>query len=315
MSYRLSSAHFTLDLRHLSTADLGGEYHLAVPELPEVETLRRSLERRLPGLVFRRVEVRAAELREPLDQAALRALEGSTVERLGRRAKYLLIYLAEPAAASATRLLVIHLGMSGRFTVVPVDEPIAKHEHLAIRLVDDDGRAQGRLRLVDPRRFGQAFVLAEGAVDRDRHFAHLGVEPVGQDTGFDGAYLESCTAGRRGPVKAFLMDARVVVGVGNIYASEALWRARVHPKRSVARVSAATWRRLAGAVRDVLSDAITQGGTTLNDFTDGEGNAGYFQVSLDVYDREGKRCRRCDRLVRRIVQSNRSTYYCPGCQR
>ena len=292
-----------------------------MPELPEVETVRRSLERRLPAHVFRQVEVRAPALREPLDGPALRGLRGSTVERLGRRAKYLLIHLTPPADGRpdpGRRVLVIHLGMSGRFTVVADDEPYAPHEHLAIRLADGEGRSAGRLRLVDPRRFGQAFVVGEDALGTDRHFVHLGVEPVDEPAAgasFDGTYLRGRARARRGPVKTFLMDARVVVGVGNIYASEALWRARVHPKRSVARVASATWTRLADAVRDVLSDAIAEGGTTLNDFTDGEGNAGYFQVSLDVYDREGEPCRRCGRPVRRIVQSNRSTYYCPGCQR
>lgn len=288
-----------------------------MPELPEVETVRRSLERRLSGHVLRRVEVRSPELREPLDRDALEALERWTVDALGRRAKYLLIFLSPPDPAAggdvARKALVIHLGMSGRFTLVADDEPYAKHEHLALRLSDGDGLPRGRLRLVDPRRFGQAFVLGEESLEDDRHFVHLGIEPL--DPSFDGAYLESLATGRRGPMKAFLMDAKVVVGVGNIYASEALWRARVHPKRSVARVASSTWQRLADAVRSVLSDAIAQGGTTLNDFADGEGNAGYFQVSLDAYDREDEPCRRCRRPIRRIVQSNRSTYYCPRCQR
>lgn len=238
------------------------------------------------------------------------------MESLERRAKYLLIRVTSSRRESCN-ILAIHLGMSGRFTVVPKDEPYARHEHLAIHLRDADGHRRGRLRLVDPRRFGQAFVLDAATWQSDRHFAHLGVEPVGDlvSEPFGGSYLESQAEGRRGPMKAFLMDARVVVGVGNIYASEALWRARVHPKRSVARVSIRTWNRLAEAIRGVLNDAIAEGGTTLNDFTDGEGNAGYFQVSLDVYDREGEPCRRCEGRVRRIVQSNRSTYYCPGCQR
>ena len=293
-----------------------------MPELPEVETVRRSLERLLPGKVLQRVVVRSPALREPLDAPALTALAGASVSSLGRRAKYLLISLT-PAQGEARKVLVIHLGMSGRFTLVAADEPYAKHEHLAIRLADDDGRSHGRLRLVDPRRFGLAFVLDEAALAADRHFAHLGIEPVGEKVNetvdrrvtFGGAYLEAQAQGRRGPIKTFLMDARVVVGVGNIYVSEALWRARVHPKRSVARVSPSTWQRLADAVRAVLSDAIAQGGTTLNDFADGEGNAGYFQVSLDAYGREGEPCRRCGRRLRRIVQSNRSTYYCAGCQR
>lgn len=283
-----------------------------MPELPEVETVRRSLLRLLPGRRIRRVEVRAPELREPLDRDALEALEGNVVGDLGRRAKYLLIETSDGTGASA-RTLVVHLGMSGRLTVVADGVPYDKHEHLALHLADEDGRPCGRLRLVDPRRFGQAFVLDSESLASDRHFAHLGIEPL--DEGFDGGFLAARASGRRGPIKAFLMDATAVVGVGNIYASEALWRARVHPKRSVARISAATWQRLADAVRDVLADAIEQGGTTLNDFADGEGNAGYFQVSLDVYDREGEPCRRCGRILKRIVQSNRSTYYCPGCQR
>lgn len=323
---------------HMGGDTISCAYHPTVPELPEVETVRRSLERRLPGAVFRRVEVRASELREPLDREALTALEGLCVRSLGRRAKYLLVHLASPLASNRSgtsasggsgrpdRILVIHLGMSGRFTLVSAEEPYAKHEHLSIYLEDAEREPPRRLRLVDPRRFGQAFVLAPGELATDRHFVHLGLEPLSESPAepvasgeptrtLDGGYLEEQARGRRGPMKSFLMDARVVVGVGNIYASEALWRARVHPKRSVARVSAATWRRLADAVREVLDDAVAQGGTTLNDFTDGEGNAGYFQVSLDAYDREDEPCRRCGRPIRRIVQSNRSTYYCPGCQR
>lgn len=285
-----------------------------MPELPEVETLRRSLTRRLPGRRIRRVEVRAPALREPLDADALGALAERSIGTLRRRAKYLLIDLAgEPEDVATT--LAIHLGMSGRLTVVERDEPAAKHEHLAFHLDDST-----RLRLVDPRRFGMAFALPTAALAVDRHFAHLGVEPLAADDAhapsrLDGTLLAHRAAGRRGPIKTFLMDATVVVGVGNIYASEALWRARVHPRRSVARVSRATWERLATAVHDVLSDAVEQGGTTLNDFTDGEGNAGYFQVSLAAYGREGEPCPRCGTPIRRIVQSNRSTFYCPRCQR
>ena len=282
-------------------------YHDVMPELPEVEVLRRSLEPRLLGRRIERVEVRSPALREPLDRRSLRRLAGRRIERLGRRAKYLLIDL------EGASTLVIHLGMSGRFTVVPADAPVERHEHLAFHL-DASGRSGGpRLRLVDPRRFGLAFALPAGALETDRHFAHLGVEPLGDDLTAD--YLRHRARGRRGPIKAFLMDAGVVVGVGNIYASEALWRARVHPRRSVARISAATWERLTAAVRGVLGRAIEEGGTTLNDFTDGEGNAGYFQVSLAAYGREDEPCRRCERPLRRIVQSNRSTFYCPGCQR
>ena len=273
-----------------------------MPELPEVEVLRRSLELRLPGRRITRVETRAPMLREPLDRRRLRRLaEGRRIEGLRRRAKYLWIDLEDDAT------LVIHLGMSGQLTVVPQDVPFATHEHLVCHL--DRGE---RLRLVDPRRFGLAFALPRAALAGDRHFTHLGVEPF--DGELTGSYLRDKARGRRGPVKAFLMDGRVVVGVGNIYASESLWRARVHPRRSTARVSLATWERLAAEVQAVLGDAIEQGGTTLADFIDGEGNSGYFQVSLSVYGREGEPCPRCGRTIRRLVQSGRSTFYCPGCQ-
>ncbi len=277
-----------------------------MPELPEVETVRRSLERRLPGRIVRRVEVRFPTLREPLDARALKHhVEGFPVVRLRRRAKYLLIDLESSEPGGST--LVIHLGMSGRLTLVPGDEEVEKHEHLAFHL--DDGH---RLRLVDPRRFGVAFAIPSVGLEEDRHFAHLGVEPMVDLTP---QLLMRRATGRRGPVKNFLMDARVVVGVGNIYACESLWQARVHPQRSLARISGATWERLTDHVQKVLGRAIEEGGTTLNDFQDGEGNAGYFQVSLAVYGRDGEPCLRCGRTIRRIVLGGRGTFYCPGCQR
>ncbi len=274
-----------------------------MPELPEVEVLRLSLSRRLPGRRIERSRALSPTLREPLDASAFtRWTDGRLIESLGRRAKYLLIHLEGEST------LVIHLGMSGRLTVVDGAEPRAPHEHVIWPL--DDG---SRLRLVDPRRFGLAYALPTAALDDDPHLVHLGVEPL--DDAFSGAYLQSRAQGRRGPIKTFLMDGSIVVGVGNIYVAEALWRARVHPKRSVARVSAATWARVASAVREVLAEAIAQGGTTLNDFADGDGNAGYFQITLAAYGREDEPCARCARPIRRLVQSNRSTFYCPGCQR
>lgn len=283
-------------------------YDSAMPELPEVEVVRLSLMPHLPGRRVERVETRHPMLREPLDRRALRRrLEGRRVEGLRRRSKYLLIDMEEDWT------LVVHLGMSGRLTLVPPREPPVKHEHFAAHL--DDGR---RLRLVDPRRFGVVFTARTSTLDADSHFVHLGVEPLADDAdggGLDGALLAERARGRRGPIKNFLMDGRIVVGVGNIYASEALWRARVHPKRSLARVSAATWTRVSDAVRETLARAIEEGGTTLNDFADGEGNAGYFQVSLAVYGREGEACPRCAGTIRRVVMAGRSTFYCPGCQR
>ncbi len=198
--------------------------------------------------------------------------------------------------------------MSGRLTLEPAAAPAARHEHVAFRL--GNGR---RLAFRDPRRFGLVLALPTRRLAADPHFAHLGIEPLGPE--LTGDRLRRLAHGRRGPVKGFLMDGRLVVGVGNIYACEALHRAGIHPRRSVARIAAARWRRLAAAVRATLEQAIAEGGTTLNDFTDGEGRSGYFQVSLRVYGREGEPCRRCGRPIRRLVMAGRSTFYCPGCQR
>lgn len=274
-----------------------------MPELPEVEVLRRSLEPRLLGRRIERVEVLAPALREPLDRRALsRRLAGRTVEALRRRSKYLLIDV------SAGSTLVVHLGMSGRLTLAPGAAPREPHEHLALAL--DSGE---RLRLRDPRRFGLAFAAPTAGLERDPHFARLGPEPLAPP--LTGARLATIARGRAAPAKSFLMDATRLVGVGNIYATEALFRAGIHPGRSVARISPERWELLAAAVVGVLEAAIRQGGTTLNDFADGDGNAGYFQVALAVYGREGEPCPRCGATVRRLVQANRSSFYCPRCQR
>ena len=312
-----------------------------MPELPEVEVLRRSLEPHLTGETIAAVEVRSPALRDPLDRAALESIAGRTVERLRRRAKYLLVELGCGSGArhgprpGDGLTLVLHLGMSGRIVLVDPDVPYEPHIHLVFRL-----RSGREVRFRDPRRFGRAFVLPTAELPADRRFAGLGIEPLGEDDGrpagragelregppgaahgtavpegtFDGAHLHRAARGRRGPVKPFLMDAAVVVGVGNIYASEALWAAGIHPKRSVSRISAGRWDRLAAACREVLRRAIAEGGTTLDDFADGEGRSGEFQVSLCVYDREDRPCPRCATPIRRITQSGRSTFYCPGCQ-
>jgi len=278
-----------------------------MPELPEVEVLRRSLEPHLVGDRIERVEVTNPSLREPVDVPRLRrAARGREVVALRRRSKYLLIDL------EGGWTVVVHLGMSGRLTLAPAAAPLELHEHMAFHL-----RSGRRLRFRDPRRFGVVFAAKTAELEADPHFVHLGPEPLepGLSGKVLGEVLARAAAGRRGPVKAFLMDAGVVVGVGNIYASETLHRAGVHPGRSVARISRQRWQRVAESAMAVLRQAISQGGTTLNDFADGEGRSGYFQVSLTVYDREGEPCLACGRPVRRIVQAGRSTFYCPGCQR
>jgi len=273
-----------------------------VPELPEIEVLRRSLEPRLAGRRVLEVRIHAPALREALDRKSLLSLAGRRIERLGRRSKYLLVEVEDGAT------LVIHLGMSGRLTLAPLAAELEAHEHLSFHL--DGGE---RLRLRDPRRFGVAFVAATADLASDRHLRHLGVEPLAPV--LTGAQLAELARGRRGPVKSFLMDGRLLVGVGNIYATEALHRAGIHPARSVARIGPERWQRLAQAVVEVLERAIEEGGTTLNDFTDGAGREGEFQGSLAVYGRVGEACGACGSTVRRIVQGGRSSFYCARCQR
>lgn len=274
-----------------------------MPELPEVEVLRRSLEPHLVGRRIDRVEVWNGDLREAVDRRRLeRYVLGRRLRRAGRRAKYLLLDLE----AAAT--LVVHLGMSGRLTLASADAPQQKHEHLAFFL--DSGSA---LRFRDPRRFGLVFALPSRGLARDRHFRHLGLEPL--DGELSGDSLRELARGRRGPVKSFLMDASVVVGLGNIYAAEALFRARIHPSRSVTRISRQSWQRLAEAIRETLQQAIAEGGTTLNDFADGSGREGTFQVSLAVYGQAGEPCPRCAVPIRRLRHAGRTTFYCPRCQR
>ena len=280
-----------------------------MPELPEIEVLKRSLEPHLVGRRFERVAVRAKELREPLDRRALSGVKGRTVLGLRRRSKYLLIDLDGSArAGDRPKTLVVHLGMSGRLTLVAPEEPREAHLHLVFGL--DDGR---ELRFRDPRRFGLVFVAPTETLDSDRRFSRLGREPL--TPALDGAELAAIAAGLTAPAKAFLMDAHRLVGVGNIYATEALFRAGIRPDRSVAKLGPARFDRLASAVVAVLEEAIVAGGTTLNDFADGDGNAGEFQVGLAVYGREGEPCPRCGARVARIVQSNRSSFFCRRCQR
>ena len=273
-----------------------------VPELPEVEVLRRTIEANVVGDTIDAVQVWERRLREPIDTRTLRRrLAGRRVVEVGRRAKYLLIHVEGDST------LVVHLGMSGRLTVAPGEARREPHEHAAFKL--GSGR---KLRFRDPRRFGVLLALPTSAIASDRHFARLGIEPLAP--GFTGATLHDAAKRRNASVKGMLMDAAVVVGVGNIYASEALHRAGIHPQRSVARISRERWDRLADSVREVLSEAVTQGGTTLNDFADAMGESGYFQVALRVYDRAGETCARCGASIRRLRQLGRSTYYCPRCQ-
>ena len=259
-----------------------------MPELPEVETTRRSL---LPHVVGRRI--RDVVVRNG-------ALRGERVEGIRRRGKYLLFDTRHGH-------LLVHLGMSGRLTLVPGDAPVRVHDHVDLMLEGDQV-----LRLTDPRRFG-AMLWLPGPAEGHALLSGLGMEPL--EKGFTGAALHAATKGRRLAVKQFLMDGRVVTGVGNIYASEALFRAGVHPVRGVDRISRPAWNRIASAVTETLNHALDEGGTTLRDFASPEGRAGGYQHKRMVYGREGEPCRACGRRIRALRQGQRSTFYCPGCQK
>ena len=271
-----------------------------MPELPEVETTRRGIRSALRGRIVTGLVLRERRLRWPVDAHLETTLAGRRVVDVRRRAKYLLIELEHGT-------LIAHLGMSGSLRVLPPDAPLLAHDHYDLLL--DSGRC---LRFNDPRRFG-CLVWTEGDPDDHPLLASLGPEPL--DVPFDADYLAARARGRRVAIKPFLMDQRVVVGVGNIYASEALFRAGIGPRRAAGRVSRERLERLVAAVRAVLGEAIRQGGTTLRDYVNAEGTPGYFRQKLYVYERAGKPCRRCGTPIRQIVQGQRSTYYCPACQR
>ncbi len=273
-----------------------------MPELPEVEITRRGLVPLLLGRRFLEVHVRERRLREPVHVASLRKLRGAEVTDLRRRSKYLLI------DTDAGLTLLIHLGMSGRLWVADAHRPDAEHQHVVLGL--DNGR---QLRFADPRRFGMVKALQTARLDRHPRLRGLGPDPL--DESLTGEDLFRATRGRRKPVKSFLLDTRAIAGIGNIYACEALYRAGINPKRAVGRIGRRRWQDLLAALREVLLEAIAAGGTTLRDFLNAEEKAGYFAFSLRAYDCEGERCRRCNGTIRRIVQTGRSTFYCPTCQR
>jgi formamidopyrimidine-DNA glycosylase len=269
-----------------------------MPELPEVEVTRRGIARQLAGRVISGVEVRDARLRWPIP-AEVRALAGRTVGSVRRRAKYLLVDLGDGH-------LILHLGMSGSLRVLPRGTPAGKHDHFDLVLGDRI------LRLRDPRRFG-AVLWAPGDASDHKLLAHLGVEPLSR--ALDAAHLHALTRGHRKPIKLFLMDAKRIVGVGNIYAAESLFRAGIDPRKPAGRISLEKSRKLSAAIKHTLQKAIRAGGSSLRDFVGTDGSSGYFQQRHSVYDREGKPCRRCGAKIRRIVQGQRSTFYCPACQK
>jgi formamidopyrimidine-DNA glycosylase len=270
-----------------------------MPELPEVETTRRGIAPSLEGRRIERVVVRERRLRWPVPRGLEKTLEGRRVTGVRRRAKYLLI-------DTDGGTLIAHLGMSGSLRVLGRAAPVMAHDHVDIVL--DSGRC---LRFNDPRRFGSLHWV-KGDPEAHPLIAALGPEPL--EPGFDGDVLWQGARGRRVAIKQFIMNAHVVVGVGNIYASEALFRAGIRPGTQARRVSRARMAALAGSIRVVLSEAITVGGTTLRDYVNPDGMPGYFRQKLFVYERAGEPCRRCRAPIRHTVMGQRSTYYCPSCQ-
>ena len=270
-----------------------------MPELPEVETTLRGVRPHLEGRRIAGLLVREPRLRYPVPPDLGANLAGQRIDGLRRRGKYLLLDLDGGT-------LLIHLGMSGSLRVLPQPSPPGPHDHLDLLLAD--GRC---LRLRDPRRFG-AFLWLTSPAEAHPLLAHLGPEPLGD--GFDGDYLHRASRGRRIAIKAFIMDGGVVVGVGNIYANEALFLAGIHPQRACGRIGLDRFRSLAGHIRAVLAAAIAQGGTSLRDFVQEDGSPGYFAQSLKVYGRTGEPCPTCASPIRQRRIGQRSSFYCPRCQ-
>ncbi|HXS72928.1 MAG TPA: bifunctional DNA-formamidopyrimidine glycosylase/DNA-(apurinic or apyrimidinic site) lyase [Rhodanobacteraceae bacterium] len=270
-----------------------------MPELPEVETTKRGIAPFVAGRVVERVLLRRKDLRWPIPRAITTRLPGQRIEAVARRAKYLLLHTQAGAA-------LLHLGMSGSLRITDPAAPVRTHDHYD--LVFDSGQA---LRFNDPRRFGCLLWQAPG--ETHPLLQNLGPEPLGE--AFDGDWLWNASRGRSAAVKTFLMDQSIVVGVGNIYASEALFAAGVHPKRAAGAVSRARYAQIAAEIRRVLEYAITRGGTTLRDFLAPDGAPGYFEQELNVYGRAGEPCKVCGTPVRAEVIGQRMTYWCSRCQR
>ena len=283
-----------------------------MPELPEVETVRRGLSPAMEGHIITHAQVNRPDLRWPFPENMSDRLTGKRVLALRRRSKYILGDL------DSGETLLIHLGMSGRMLISggPLgqfvhDHPSPeKHDHVVLDM--DNG---ARITFNDPRRFGAMDLLATDRAETHPLLASIGPEPLGNS--FDENYLAGALSKRNTPMKSALLDQKTIAGLGNIYVCEALFRSKIHPTRPARRVSKERISRLVPIIRDVLSDAIQAGGSSLRDFRQADGELGYFQHNFDVYGREGEPCRTpgCSSVIRRIVQSGRSTFYCPTCQR
>lgn len=270
-----------------------------MPELPEVETTLRAIRPWLAGKRIEGVVVRSRRLRWPIPRRLSRLLPGRRIESLERRAKYLLLHVEGGT-------VIMHLGMSGSMRIARTTDRPGPYDHFELVLTE-----QRCLRFRDPRRFG-CVLWSAGPADQHPLLAGLGPEPLGPQ--FSGEYLHEVSRGRRVAIKSLLMNSKIVVGVGNIYASESLYDSRIHPQRAAGRIARHRYDQLALTVRDVLRRAIRAGGTTLRDFRSADGRPGYFHLSLNVYGRDGQPCAECGTPIRRTVIAQRSTYYCPHCQ-
>lgn len=277
-----------------------------MPELPEVEVTRRGVAPHIEGRVVDSVLMRRDGLRWPFPPGLSKLLAGHTIASTGRRGKYLLIGFEHGT-------LIIHLGMSGHLRVLPSEAVPKKHDHFD--LVVREGQAKQVLRMNDPRRFGAVLwhAVDDGELEQHELLRGLGVEPL--EAGFTGELLYRATRRRSAAIKQVLLAGDIVVGVGNIYACESLFRAGINPKTSAARIGRERYDKLAQAIRDILAEAIVQGGSTLRDFIAVNGQSGYFQQTYFVYDRAGVPCRHCGSDIRQIKQGQRSTFYCVNCQK
>jgi len=271
-----------------------------MPELPEVETTRRGIAPHLIGQTVRDVVIREPRLRWPVPAELATALQGQRITAVERRAKYLLLH-------TDAGTVIIHLGMSGSLRILPCGTAFRKHDHVELVLTN-----QSCLRLHDPRRFGTVLWTA-GDPKAHRLLAQLGPEPLGPE--LTGEYLYRRSRHRRRAVRDFLLDSRIVAGIGNIYANEALFLAGIRPTRAAGRISHPRYDQLVNALKEVLTKAITSGGTTLRDFLSADGTPGYFQLTLNVYDRQDEPCRQCKHPVRAQALGGRRVFFCARCQR
>jgi formamidopyrimidine-DNA glycosylase len=274
-----------------------------MPELPEVEVIMRGITPHIQDKTFSQISWSNHKLRLPIPRKKLQSLiEGTKITEVARRAKYLIISVNNGA------MLVIHLGMTGNLGIFPKTQKKAKHDHLCFLM--EDGM---ELRYNDTRRFGSIQVFGKNDVKRDNFFGSLGPEPFWDD--FSASYLMKKAKGRQQPIKNFLMDSRVVVGIGNIYANEILFATGFRPTRAIGRLTSKNWAEIIKKTRTILTDAISAGGSTISDFVNSSGEKGYFQLSLKVYGHKGEKCPQCGNIIEKIVMAGRATFFCGKCQK